>query len=132
MGLSKKIYRVSRVALLFLGMFVAAACTQTAPEPTSPTVVLSTTRIPVKGFIEVKGSGFTPKTELVSHLKKPTGTEYPLLPMLSDEKGEITHEIDTLLLAIGTHQLWIVDTKTGVSSNIAEFEVMADQPPPAR
>ena len=80
----------------------------------------------------MKGSGFTPKTELISHLKKPTGSEYPLLPMLSDDKGEITHEIDTLLLAIGTHELWIVDTKTGASSNIAEFEVMADQAPPAR
>ena len=132
MDLSKKLYRMSRVTLLFLGMIVAAACTQTAPKSTSPTVVLSTTRIPVTGFIKVNGSGFTPKTELISHLKKPTGDEYPHLPMLSDDKGEITHEIDTLLLMIGTHELWIVDTKTGASSNVAEFEVTSDQPPPAR
>ena len=60
---------------------------------------------------------------MLSHLKKPNGTEYPVLPMLSDSQGEITHEIDTLLLMIGPHELWIVDTKTGVSSNVAKFEV---------
>ena len=51
--------------------------------------------------------------------------------MLSDCKGEITHEIDTLLLMRGTHELWIVDTKTGVSSSTPN-EVTPDKPPPAK
>jgi hypothetical protein len=132
MGLSKKLFRMSRVALLVLAMIVTAACAQTAPQPTSPTIGLSTTRILVKGFIQVKGSGFTPKADLTSHLKKPTGDEYPVIPMLSDDKGEITHDIDTLLLGIGTHELWIVENKTGVSSNVAKFEVTPDPPLPAK
>jgi hypothetical protein len=42
--------------------------------------------------------------------------------MLTDDQGRITHEIDTLLLQPGVHELWIVDS-TGVSSNTARFEV---------
>jgi hypothetical protein len=52
--------------------------------------------------------------------------------MLTDEKGEFEHEIETLLLAVGTHEVWVIDKKTGVSSNIATFEVTLDQPPPSR
>jgi hypothetical protein len=113
-------------------MVLAIGCSPTAPEtqiasaPTSPTLVLSTTRIPHKGFIDVKGSGFTQKGDVISHLKKPNGSEYPTILMLSDSNGEITHEIDTLLLMVGTHELWMVDIKTGVSSNVAKFEVTYD------
>jgi len=138
MVLNRKLYSISSCVLFFLGMAASAGCTQTAPTPAgtpaqaAPTVVLSGTRIPAKGYVDVKGSGFTPMADLVSHLKKPDGTEFPFLPMLSDKKGEITHQIDTLLLMQGTHELWIVDTKTGVSSNVAKFEVTPDQPPPAK
>ncbi len=74
----------------------------------------------------MKGSGFTPKVDVYSHLKKPDGNEYPVITMISNSKGEIAHEIDTLLLQIGTHELWIVDSKTGVSTNVAKFDVYAN------
>jgi hypothetical protein len=129
---TRYILSCSLIALLVL---VAPACTQSTPEPTPtssvtqtpaalvPTIKISHTTIPVKSFMHVQGSGFTPKSDLYSHLKKPDGDEYPVITMLSDAKGEFTHEIDTLLLQIGTHELWVIDAKTGVTSNVAKFDV---------
>jgi hypothetical protein len=104
----------------------------TAPQPATlatPTITLSRERIPAKGWVKVHGTGFTPKSDIRSHLRRPNGTEFPVLPMLTDAHGEITHDIDTLLLMVGTHDLWIVDSTTGVSSNVAHFEVTLDQGP---
>ena len=129
MALRQTLFRKSGPVLLVLAIIAATACTQTPTKPAGPTIALSTNQIRVKGFLQVKGSGFTPKTELASHLKKPTGEEYPVLLMLTDDKGEITHEIDTLLLMIGAHELWIVDSKTGTASNRIRFEVTPDTPP---
>jgi hypothetical protein len=124
--------------LIALSAIVTAACTQTSTEPMpaapsaqtqnpaapAPKIVISATTIPVKSFFDMKGSGFTPKADLYSHLKRPNGTEYPVIQMLSDDKGEFTHEIDTLLLQIGTHELWVIDAKSGAASNVAKFEVI--------
>ena len=46
--------------------------------------------------------------------------------MQSDEKGEIYHDIDTLILEPGIHQVWIIDDRSKVSSNVAQFEVILD------
>jgi hypothetical protein len=139
MVLSKKHYSICCSLLLLLGLLGAAACTQNTPAPATtnatlpaPKLVLSATRIPNKGYVDVKGSGFTPKTELISHLKKPDGSEFPTLLMLTDDNGEITHQIDTLLLMVGTHELWMVDSKTGASTNVAKFDVTTEQPPPGK
>jgi hypothetical protein len=130
MTLSKKLYSTLFPALLIVALVAAAACAQTAPAPSqtapakpAPKVTLSIATIPVHSFFNVKGSGFSPKADIFSHLKKPNGTEYPVIQMLSDDKGEFTHEVDTLLLMIGTHELWVVDGKTGVSSNVSKFDV---------
>ena len=62
-------------------------------------------------------------------LKRPDGTEFPGLRILTDDKGEFTHKIDTLTLQIGTHEVWVVD-RSGVSSNVAKFEVLPDKASP--
>lgn len=74
----------------------------------------------------MRGSGFTPKHNALSHLKKSDGREFPVLTILPNDRGEFTHEIESLLLAIGTHQLWVIDETTGVSSNVAQFEVVRE------
>jgi len=81
-----------------------------------------------KEHVEVHGTGFTPKSEVRSHLLKSNGTEFPVLPILVDDKGEFTHDIDSLLLQTGTHELWVIDS-TGVSSNREKFEVAFGQRP---
>jgi hypothetical protein len=52
--------------------------------------------------------------------------------MLANEKGELEHDIESFLLPIGVLEVWIVDSKTGVSSNVAKFETTHDQQPLAK
>jgi len=111
----------SPTLLLALCCVVVAACAESTPK-----ISLSTTRVLSSGHVEVRGEGFTPKQDVRSHLRRPDGTEFPVLPILTDSRGEFTHDIDTLLLAVGVHELWVVDTASGVSSNVARFEVTRD------
>ena len=75
------------------------------------------------------GEGFTAKADIRSHLRRPNGTEFPVLPMLTDSDGKFMHEIDTLLLTPGTHELWVIDSSTDVSSNVAKFDVTLEGVP---
>lgn len=119
---------------LFLVLVLALAgtsCGAATEEPDStgagPTVTLSTERVPAKGWVYVEGAGFTPNANVTSHLLQPDGREFPYLPILTDANGEFHHEVDTLLLLVGTHRLWVVDDATGQTSNVAEFEVTREQ-----
>ena len=111
--------------------FTVAACgpdtTNSSPTETEPTVIISQTIVPAKGFIDITGSDFTPNANVTSHLLQPDGSEFPYLPILTNNNGEFTHEIDTLLLLVGIHELWVVDDTIGVSSNIVRFEVTREQ-----
>ena len=98
--------------------------------PADPTVSVSPLRVPDRGFVDVEGAGFAPEANITSHLRRPNGTEFPELFIMTDGNGAFTHEIDTLLLDVGEHELWVVDDTTGVSSNVATFVVTDDQPPP--
>ena len=115
--------------LLTLLLVAAYGCTGTAPA--KPTIKLSGNRIPANGDVHLSGEGFTPKSDVYSHLKRPDGTEFPVITMLADDKGQFTHLIETWLLQLGTHEVWVIDQKTGVTSNVATFEVTHDQPPAA-
>ena len=91
-----------------------------------PRITVSPTRVLHRNHVDLRGSGFTPKSNVSSHLRRSDGTEFPVLPMQSDEKGEIYHDIDTLILEPGIHQVWIIDDRSKVSSNVAQFEVILD------
>jgi hypothetical protein len=115
---------ISLVFLLSLSVVLLASA------QSSPTITINKTRVSLNGYVHVAGKGFTPQRNATSHLRKPDGTEYPVLPMLSDERGELTHDIDTLLLPVGPHELWIVDDTTKKSSNVVRFEVTNEQDRP--
>ena len=117
----------ARLAGLLVLSLVLTSCGADKPPEVRPHLTLSATRILHKGWIDVKGTGFSPKATVISHLRRPDGTEFPELAMLTDDRGELTHEIDTLLLQPGFHDLWIIDS-TGVSSNVAQFEVTLEPP----
>src|SRR5438309_793823 len=109
--------------VLSLALFLSACFAQTKPKVTvSPLKVLHT------GHVEMRGTGFTPRADVHSHLRRPDGTEFPVLPMLTDDRGELTHDIDTLLLTPGIHEVWVVDDHSKTSSNVARFEVTLDAP----
>ena len=111
-------------------LFILLGCSESAPA--GPKITLSQTHVPAKGNIQMHGEGFTPGADCNSHLKRPDGNEFPVLGLIADEKGEFSHEIETLLLGLGTHEVWVIDTRTNKSSNVATFEVTLEQPPPAK
>ena len=112
-----------QLSFVIWGILLATACAQAKPKVTvSPEKVLHT------GHVVMRGTGFTPKTNVTSHLRRPDGTEFPVLPMLTDDHGELMHDIDTLILTPGIHEIWVVDDRSKVSSNVATFEVTLGQP----
>ena len=88
-GLSPNAMNMRTVLVLVLSLFIFQA---------SPKLTISANQVVANGRVTVQGSGFTPKRNVSSHLRNPDGTEYPVLPILTDDRGEFTHEIDSRLL----------------------------------
>jgi hypothetical protein len=135
--------------LIFLFGFFLVACAKTdTPAPAKesteirataapdaqikPTITLSRERIPQNGWLKMFGKGFTPKSTVLSHLRRPDGTEFREVSIQADAHGEFEHDIDTLLLQRGVHDLWVLDTASGLTSNFAHFTATDDQGPSER
>jgi hypothetical protein len=112
-------YTAFAVRTSLLLAVLAAACT---PEAVSPRIALSRDKVLDRGHVTMEGMGFTPRTPVISHLKRPDGTEHPELRFLTDDNGAFTHVIDAYLFQEGTYEVWVIDPG-GVSSNVARFEV---------
>src|SRR5262245_6728367 len=113
------------LATLLVSLFVViVSCSST---PTKPTVTLTPQRILHSGTVQMHGTGFTPSANVFSHLRRPDGTEFPVLPMRTNDRGEFQHEIDTLLLSPGTHEVWVEDERTKTKSDVMRFEVILEQ-----
>ena len=138
-------HRFAFVSFLFMSLFLLA-CGENPASATSspqgagttaattkgPTITLSATRLTASDHVLMKGAGFSPLSDAISHLKKPDGSEYNTIIFLTNEKGEFEHDIEPFLLPIGVMEVWVVDAKTNVSSNIAKFETTPDQSPLAK
>ena len=110
-------FRTLSISILCV-FFCAVLFGQTKPQITvSPAVVLH------HGHVDLKGTGFTPKSNILSHLRKPDGREFPVLTMYTNDKGEFVHDIDTVVFEPGVHEVWVEDVKTKTASNVARFEV---------
>jgi hypothetical protein len=77
--------------------------------------------------VDIRGTGFDSGRRLVSHLRRPDGSEYGVIWLLTDARGEFLHSIDTLLLLPGTHELWVEDEESRLTSNIVRFTIGFDQ-----
>jgi hypothetical protein len=97
---------------------VAVSCAEPNPE-----IAISTDRIARFRPLEVRGVGFTPNHNVSSHLLRSDGSEFPVLPLLTDSDGAFTHTIDTMILELGAHDLWVVDDASGRTSNRVRFDV---------
>src|SRR5262245_38966599 len=73
--------------------------------------------------ILLTGSGFTPNRTVMSHLRRPNGSEYNPLRFRTDEHGEFVHKIDTVMLDLGTFEVWAEDEASQVLSNRVQFTV---------
>src|SRR5262245_20706847 len=111
------------LTLLVSLLAVTASCS----TPKKPTVTLTPQRILHSGTVQMHGTGFTPSANVFSHLRRPDGTEFPVLPMRTSDRGEFQHEIETLLLSPGTHEVWVEDERSKTKSEIVRFEVILEQ-----
>ena len=112
-------------ALAVVALTIVSGC---APR-IDPRIQLSAQRVPRHGKVEFRGTGFTPTHNISSHMRRSDGSEFPVLPILTDAQGAFTHTIDTMVLEQGTHELWVVDDQSGRTSNHARFDVTDDYQP---
>src|SRR5438552_15520570 len=113
---------MNTLKVLLLAFFFTTSFAQS-----NPSVTVSPLKVQHLGHVEMRGTGFTPKSNVYSHLRRPDGTEFPVLPMMTNDRGEFTHDIDTLILSAGTYEVWVVDESAKTSSNVALFEVTLEQ-----
>jgi hypothetical protein len=43
--------------------------------------------------------------------------------MYTNNKGEFVHDIDTVVMSPGVHEVWVEDVKAKTTSNVARFEI---------
>jgi hypothetical protein len=98
----------------------AAVVSCSAPKPT---VTISPDRMLRGGKVIMRGEGFTPRANVRSHLRRPDGSEFPVLPMMTDERGDFTHEIETFILEPGVYEVWVDDETAKKTSAPVRFEV---------
>ena len=120
------------LALAIAVLAIASGCSRFSigfGTEVEPHIQISSEKVPRHWKLEVKGSGFTHTHNVSSHLRRSDGSEFPVLPILTDDHGNFTHTIDTMILELGTHDLWVVDDQSGRASNHVNFEVTFDYPP---
>jgi murein DD-endopeptidase MepM/ murein hydrolase activator NlpD len=68
------------------------------------------------------GAGFSPYGA-TSHLRRPDGREFPLLPVATDSLGRFTRTINSAGFAAGVYSVWAVDKNTGFVTSAVAFRV---------
>ena len=114
-------FRSAFPAAVLAASALSGSCAQANPQ-----ISVSAGRIPRHEKLTVQGNGFAPKQNVSSHLLRADGSEFPVLPLLTDSRGAFTHTIDTMILELGTHELWVMDDTSGRTSNRVQFEVTLD------
>jgi hypothetical protein len=88
-----------------------------------PHIDISPARAKSGDSVYLSANGCSPGGTVLSHLLRPNGTEYNPLRLRTDERGELTHKIDTTMLSAGTYEAWIEDEPSKAVSNRAKFTV---------
>ena len=106
-----------RASLLSL-LFIVAVHAQKKPE-----ISVSPARVKSGDPALLTGTGFTPNRSVMSHLRRPNGSEYNPLRFRTNERGEFVHKIDTVMLDVGTFEVWAEDESSKLLSNRVQFTV---------
>ena len=107
-----------------MSLFLAVLISAQISAPKKPEISVSPSRVKLNELVTLNGTGFTPDRPVLSHLRKPDGTEYNPLRLRSNARGELVHRIDTVMLDIGTFEVWIEDEDAKVVSNRVQFTVV--------
>jgi len=108
---------LSRALLAFL-LLVALVNAQQKPQ-----ISVSPARVKMGEPVLLTGTGFTPDRSVLSHLRRPDGSEYNPLRFRTDSRGQFVHKIDTVMLDIGNFEVWAEDEASKIVSNRAQFIV---------
>jgi hypothetical protein len=113
------------VAIWRSAVIVLALCSLTWAQQK---LVIKADRSRVKSgeILYVTGTGFTPDRAVTAHLIRPDKTEYNPLRLRANAAGELVHKIDTVMLDIGTFELWVEDEASKTTSNRIQFTVESD------
>src|SRR5258706_16185494 len=106
-----------RALLVSLPLF-AVVHAQNKPE-----ISVSPVRVKAGDPVMLTGTGFTPNRSVMSHLRRPDASEYNPLRIRTDERGEFSHKIDTVMMDAGTFELWAEDEASKAVSNRTLFRV---------
>ena len=88
-----------------------------------PEVKVDHARVKSGDPVLMTGTGFTANRTVMSHLRRPDGTEYNPLRFRTDERGTFVHKIDTVMLDVGTFEVWAEDESSKLLSNRVQFTV---------
>jgi hypothetical protein len=88
-----------------------------------PTISISSDHVKLGDSLIVTGNGFTPNKSVLSHLRRPDGSEYNPLRFYTNAKGEYSHKIDTVMMHEGTFEVWAEDEPAHTISNRVQFKV---------
>ena len=97
-------------ALLVSLLLVAVVYAQKKPE-----IGVSPVRVKAGDPVILTGTGFTPNRSVMSHLRRPDASEYNPLRLRTDERGEFSHKIDTVMMDAGSFELWVEDEASKVT-----------------
>jgi hypothetical protein len=90
---------------------------------TKPQISIDPARAKTNDWVYVMGTGFSPNQTAMSHLIRPDGSEYNPLRVRINNRGEVSHKIDTTMLDKGRFQVWVEDEASQTVSNRASFTV---------
>lgn len=88
-----------------------------------PVIRVAPPRVKLGDPVLLTGTGFAADRSVMSHLRRPNGSEYNPLRFRTDEHGEFVHKIDTVMLDVGTFEAWVEDEDSKVVSNLTQFKV---------
>ncbi len=107
----------------FVGVSFWALASAPAHSQGKPAISVSAPYAKAGDLVLMTGTGFTPNRTVMSHLRRPDGSDYHPLRLRTNELGEFLHKIDTVTLEIGMFELWVEDETTHVESNRVHFSV---------
>src|SRR5688572_24774908 len=102
-----------RSSFLAVALLLAVAASAQA----QPTLNFSVSQLYHGEIVHIRGTGFTPGGDLLSHLFRPDGTEYPETSMKANAKGELIHDITIVPPYFGTYELLIDDVRAKASAS---------------
>ena len=91
-----------------------------------PVIKADRTRLKSGEILYVTGTAFTPGRAAITHMTRPDKSEYNPLRLRANANGEIVHKIDTVMLDIGTFDMWVEDETSQATSNRIQFSVESD------